>query len=40
MADVRFGSLADITSRLRHVRFAPNSGHQSDIAPRHSGCQS
>jgi hypothetical protein len=28
-ANVRFGSLADITSRPRHVRFAPNSGHRA-----------
>ena len=27
--NVRFGSLADITARWRHVRFAPNSGHLS-----------
>ena len=26
---VRFGSLADITARSRHVRFTPNSGHSS-----------
>ena len=26
-ADVRFGSLADIIQRQRHVRFTPNSGH-------------
>ena len=25
--DVRFGSLADMCSAKRHVRFAPNSGH-------------
>jgi hypothetical protein len=31
-ANVRFGSLADIASRLRHVRFTPESGHQSDIS--------
>jgi hypothetical protein len=38
------GSLTDIMSRPRHVRFAPISGHQSDIAEcplcarsRHSG---
>jgi len=30
-ADVRFGSLADIAGRSRHVRFTPNSGHHSDI---------
>jgi ribonuclease Z len=24
---VRFGSLADITARSRHVRFTPDSGH-------------
>ena len=29
-ANVRFGSLADITARSRHVRFTPNSGHSSD----------
>jgi hypothetical protein len=28
---VRFGSLADITGRSRHVSFAPESGHQPDI---------
>ena len=28
--DVRFGSLADITPRARHVRFTPDSGHSSD----------
>jgi hypothetical protein len=27
--NVRFGSLADITARWRHVRFTPNSGHLS-----------
>jgi hypothetical protein len=27
--DVRFGSLADITARSRHVRFTPDSGHSS-----------
>jgi hypothetical protein len=26
-ADVRFGSLADITARSRHVRLTPDSGH-------------
>ena len=26
---VRFGSLADITARSRHVRFTPESGHSS-----------
>jgi hypothetical protein len=26
---VRFGSLADITARSRHVRFTPDSGHSS-----------
>src|SRR5215471_12854850 len=25
--DVRFGSLADIAARRRHVRFTPESGH-------------
>jgi hypothetical protein len=33
-ADVRFGSLADITARPRHVRFTPESGLKSDIASR------
>ena len=28
-ADVRFGSLADIIQRQRHVRFTPDSGHSS-----------
>jgi hypothetical protein len=27
VADVRFGSLADITTRSRHVRFTPDNGH-------------
>jgi hypothetical protein len=27
--DVRFGSLADIAARSRHVRFTPNSRHSS-----------
>ena len=27
--DVRFGSIADITPRARHVRFTPDSGHSS-----------
>jgi hypothetical protein len=27
MHHVRFGSLADISQRNRHVRFAPESGH-------------
>ena len=26
-ANVRFGSLADIASRPRHVRYSPQSGH-------------
>jgi hypothetical protein len=28
-SDVRFGSLADMTDRLCHVRFTPDSGHSS-----------
>jgi hypothetical protein len=28
-SDVRFGSLADITARSRHVRFTSDSGHSS-----------
>ena len=28
-ADVRYGSLADMVSRPRHVRFAPRGGHSS-----------
>jgi hypothetical protein len=27
--NVRFGSLADILTSSRHVRFTPNSGHSS-----------
>src|SRR5690349_14289942 len=27
--NVRFGSLADITARLCHVRFTPDNGHSS-----------
>ena len=27
-SDVRFGSLADICSAKRHVRFTPKSGHE------------
>jgi len=27
--DVRYGSLADIVQRPRHVCFTPNSGHSS-----------
>jgi hypothetical protein len=30
MANVRNGSLADITTRSRHVCFAPESGHSSE----------
>jgi len=30
---VRFGSKADIAGRSRHVRFTPESGHHSDVAP-------
>jgi hypothetical protein len=26
---VRYGSVADITARSRHVRFTPDSGHSS-----------
>jgi hypothetical protein len=33
LRDFRKGSLADIASRPRHVRFTRDSGHQSDIAP-------
>jgi hypothetical protein len=32
--DVRFGSLADITTRSPYVRFTPDSGHLSV----HAGC--
>jgi hypothetical protein len=32
--DVRFGSLADIVQRLRHVRYSPQSGH----SPARSTC--
>ena len=30
-SDVRFGSLADICSAKRHVRFAPNSDRKSEF---------
>jgi hypothetical protein len=30
---VRFGSLADICSAKRHVRFAPQSGHVQRTSP-------
>ena len=30
LPNVRFGSLADITTRPRHVRFTPDSGHSAD----------
>jgi hypothetical protein len=29
LGPARFGSLADIAARSRHVRFAPDSGHLS-----------
>ena len=29
LVDVRFGSLADILTIPRHVRFTPNNGHSS-----------
>ena len=29
MNPIDFGSFADITAGLRHVRFAPNNGHSS-----------
>jgi hypothetical protein len=32
LADVRFGSKADISRRNRHVRFTPESGHSSVCA--------
>jgi len=32
VANVRFGSLADIRVRPRDVRFTPNSGHSSSPA--------
>jgi integrase len=34
-ADVRFGSLADICTATIHVRFTPNSGHESG----HGSCR-
>jgi len=33
-ADVRFGSLADIRKRIRHVRFTPKSGPSSEVCDR------
>ena len=32
--NVRFGSLADISQRIRDVRFTPESGHDSAAAKR------
>jgi len=32
MADVRFGSLADICGAISHVRFAPDSDRKSRLA--------
>ena len=32
VANVRFGSKADIAGRPRHVRFTPISGHQFGLA--------
>jgi hypothetical protein len=34
VANVRFGSIADISERIRDVRFAPESGH---VQRRHRG---
>ena len=34
VANVRFGSIADISERIRDVRFAPESGH---VHRRHRG---
>jgi hypothetical protein len=34
MPDVRFGSLADICSAKRHVRFTPNSDRKSEFLQR------
>jgi hypothetical protein len=33
MQNVRFGSLADMTARSRHVRFTPDSGHEVVTGP-------
>src|SRR5215469_1044648 len=32
LADVRFGSKADISACPRHVRFTPKSGHQQNYS--------
>ena len=36
---VRFGSLADIAARPRHVRFTPDSGHSSAHVSMSAKCQ-
>ena len=36
---VRFGSLADIAARSRHVRFSPQSGHSSSALATSALCQ-
>ena len=32
VADVRFGSQADVRTAKRHVRFTPDSDHESDFS--------
>jgi hypothetical protein len=31
-SDVRFGSQADVRTAKRHVRFTPDSDHESDLS--------
>jgi len=40
MLNVRFGSLADISERVRHVRFTPLSGHPERQASTSAKCLS
>jgi hypothetical protein len=39
MQNVRLGSLADMSARIRDVRFAPNSGHAERRACMSAKCQ-
>jgi hypothetical protein len=36
--NVRFGSLADIVQRQRHVRFTPDSGHAASPSKESAMC--
>jgi hypothetical protein len=39
LLNVRYGSLADITTRSRHVRFTPKSGHAASPFKESAKCQ-